>query len=122
MENNQLEPNQLVVNRGNMLSFGIRKKDGNSFQAGDVVRMKVMEKNNVENVVIQKDFTIETDTEIMPIVLLSSDTKIGELINRPVDYWYEIELYPDTEYTQTLVGYKEEPALFTLRPEGGDKK
>lgn len=122
MAETNLEPNQLVVNRGDMLSFSIRKKDGSSFQAGDIVRMTVMEKNNVENVVIQKDFTVETDTEIMPIVLLASETKIGELINRPVDYWYEIELYPDTEYTQTVIGYREDPVLFTLRPEGGKKK
>lgn len=122
METNNLEPNQLVVNRGDMLSFGFRKKDGSVFNAGDVLRFKVMEKKNVENVVIQKDFTVETDTNIVPIVLLSSETKIGELINKPVDYWYEISLYPDTEYTQTLIGYKEEPVLFTLRPEGGEKK
>ena len=122
METNNLKPNQLVVNRGDMLSFGFSKKDGSLFKAGDILRMRVMEKNNVENVVIQKDFKVETDTQIVPIVLLSDDTKIGELINRPVDYWYEIELYPDTEYTQTLIGYKEEPALFTLRPEGGNKK
>lgn len=122
MDTNQLEPNQLVVNRGSMLSFWIKKKDGSLFKANDILRMKVMEKNNVENVVIQKDITVSEDMEKVPIVLLSSDTKVGDLINRPVDYWYEIELYPDTEYTQTVLGYDNDPKLFTLRPEGGDKK
>lgn len=122
MEETKLEANQLAVNRGSMLSFSIKKKNGDLFKAGDTLRMKVMEKNNVENVVIQKDFTVEQEASLVPIVLLSSETKIGELINRPVDYWYEIELYPETEYTQTILGYTDEPVLFTLRPEGGEKK
>lgn len=122
MEETKLEANQLAVNRGSMLSFSIKKKNGDLFKVGDTLRMKVMEKNNVENVVIQKDFTVEQEASLVPIVLLSSETKIGELINRPVDYWYEIELYPETEYTQTILGYTDEPVLFTLRPEGGEKK
>lgn len=120
-----MEQNQLIVNRGSMLSFGVKwKQNGEfyTFKIGEKVRLKVMEKKNTANVVIQKDFIVENETEILPIVLFSEDTKVGELINRPVDYWYEIEFAPDTSYTQTIIGYKEEPAIFTLCPEGGEKK
>ena len=122
MNINGLEPNQLAVNRGSMLTFGVKRKNGETFKAGDIIRVKVMEAYNVENVVIQKDFKAENDIDVMPIVLLGSETKIGEYINQPIDYWYEIELFPDTDYTQTILGYDDEPKIFTLRPEGGEKK
>jgi hypothetical protein len=51
-------------------------------------------------------------------MLSKEDTKIGKKVNKPVDYWYEVELNPDT-YPQTIVGYDEDGAkIFKLYPEG----
>ncbi len=90
------------------------------FQAGEVVRLKIFEKNACANVVLQKDFPIEEATESVSLILTENDTRIGEIISKPVDYWYEIELNPFTE-PQTIVGYDDEGAkIFRLYPEGKD--
>ena len=90
------------------------------FQPGDVVRIKVFEKKACENVVLQKDFGIEEETEFATIQLDERETKIGEVISKPKDYWYEIELNPFTE-PQTIVGYDDDgPKVLKLFPEGAD--
>lgn len=48
------------------------------------------------------------------IPLNSEDTKIGDVVNYKVKYWYEIELN-----NMTTIGYdKEGPKEFILYPEG----
>lgn len=90
------------------------------FVAGDVVRLNVYEKKKPENVVLQKDVEVQGEMESVDISLTREDTKIGSLISKPVDYWYEIELNPDT-MPQTLVGYDDKgPKIFKLYPEGGE--
>ena len=93
------------------------------FKKGDVVRFKVFKKKDCNCVEIQKDVVVETETTIVPIDLTKEDTKIGELINKPVEYWYEVELNPDTA-PQTPIGYtvSEGAKLFVLTPEGADKR
>ena len=90
------------------------------FKSGDVVRLKVYPKKQHENIVLQKDAIVETETETVDINLEKNDTKLGGIINKPTVYWYEVELNPDT-IPQTLIGYDTNgPKLFTLYPEGGD--
>lgn len=90
------------------------------FSAGDVVRIKIYGKKAAENVVLQKDFPIYEHTDHAEIYLTSEDTKIGEVISKPTDYWYEVELNPDTN-PQTIIGYDEDGAkIFKLFPEGAD--
>lgn len=90
------------------------------FKAGDVVRIKVFEKKACDKVVLQKDFGIEEDTEVATVFLNERETKFGEVISKPTDYWYEIELNPFTE-PQTIVGYDDDGAkILKLFPEGAD--
>ena len=90
------------------------------FRAGDVVRIKVFGKKAAEEVVLQKDFPVTEDTEEVEIFLAEEDTKIGEVISKPKDYWYEIELNP-YDNPQTIIGYDEDgPKVFKLFPEGAD--
>jgi archaellum component FlaC len=90
------------------------------FRAGDALRIKVFEKKACENVLMQKDFGIEEDTEAVAIYLDEKDTRIGEVISKPKDYWYEVELNPLTE-PQTIIGYDDDGAkVFRLYPEGAD--
>ena len=71
---------------------------------------------------MQKDFPITEDTKEAYIYLDEEDTKIGEVIAKPRDYWYEVELNPEIQ-PQTIIGYDEDGAkVFRLYPEGGDRK
>lgn len=91
------------------------------FEVGDIVRFKVVEKNNHGYVVLSKTVDIEEEgTTTVTITLDSEDTKIGDIINKPMDYWYEVELNPHTD-PQTIIGYDEKgPKVFRLYPEGRD--
>lgn len=90
------------------------------FQPGDLVRLKVFGKKQHDNVVLTKNVIVEEETEVVDISLERDDTKIGGIINKPVDYWYEIELNPDTA-PQTIIGYDDDgPKVLRLYPEGGD--
>ena len=63
---------------------------------------------------------VDAESQAVFISLGSGETKVGGVINRPQDYWYEIELNPDT-MPQTIVGYDSDgPKVFRLLPEGGD--
>ena len=90
------------------------------FTAGDIVRLKVIEKKDCNCIKMYKDVRVSEDTEIVTISLSSEDTKIDELISKPKDYWYEVEVNPDTA-PQTIIGYDKDGAkTFRLYPEGSD--
>lgn len=113
----------IYVTRGDIVLFNVTAEDNGeayTFKAGDLVRIKVYGKKNAENVVLQKDFPVTRDTDSVEIFLEEKDTKIGKVINKPTDYWYEVELNPLSN-PQTIIGYGEDgPALFRLFPEGRD--
>ncbi len=117
------EDNSIYVTRGDVVFFSVTaEEDGKNhkFSPGDVVRIKVYGKKDAENVVLQKDFAIFTATESVDIYLSEEDTKFGEVISKPTDYWYEIELNPG-DNPQTIIGYDEDGAkIFKLFPEGDD--
>ena len=117
------EDNSIYVTRGDMVFLKVKAtNDGETytFQAGEVLRIKVYGKKNCENVVLQKDFPVTAATQEVDIILEEADTKIGGIINKPTDYWYEVELNP-FDFPRTIIGYGEDgPALFRLFPEGRD--
>jgi hypothetical protein len=91
-----------------------------TFIVGDIVRLKVFEKKACHCVVLQKDVQVTEASETVDIALSGDDTKFCELISKPTDYWYEIELNPETA-PQTIIGYDDNgPKVFRLFPEGGD--
>lgn len=113
----------IYLTRGDMLFLRITTvKDGKpyTFQPGEVVRFKVFAKKNCEDVVLQKDFPVTAYTQGVDIVLDGEDTKIGEVISKPKDYWYEVELNP-FDNPRTIIGYDEDGArVLRLFPEGKD--
>ena len=116
----------IYLTRGDVanITLSADESDGESygFKIGDVIRLRVYERKHHDRVVLQKDVVIESESQDTSIFLGMEDTKIGELINKPVDYWYEIELNPDT-VPQTLIGYDQSgPKIFRLFPEGGEKE
>lgn len=122
-----LEGRNIIVTRGNILplTIGALNKNGSryKFNIDDVLRFKITEAKKVDKVVFQKDFTVSEASTEMDVTLTANEMKIGPLSSKPIDYWYEVELNPDTVNTQTIIGYSklDGPAILTILPEGGDK-
>ena len=117
------EDKSIYVTRGDVVFFSVGAHKGAekyTFKAGDVVRMKVTAKKACDEVLLQKDFAAEDGAETVSIFLSEQDTKLGEVISKPTDYWYEIELNPNAG-AQTIIGYDEDGAkILKLFPEGAD--
>lgn len=115
----------IYVTRGDRLAFNVTAKEDGApyvFKPGDVVRIKIYGKKDAGNVFLERDFPVFNETEGVGIYLTKEDTKFDNVISKPTDYWYEVELNPDGE-TQTIIGYDEDGAkIFRLYPEGDDVK
>lgn len=117
--------NTIHITRGDIASFdvGMKRDDGRDYEftSGDVIRFKVFEAKRCSEVVLEKDFEVSETTTKVTIFLGEDETRIGELINKPDKYWYEVILNPGTS-TQTLIGYDiDGEKVFMLYPEGGEK-
>jgi hypothetical protein len=119
------EDKSIYLTRGDIanISVSATMPDGTpyTFKKGDIVRFKVFKRRDCGCVELQKDTEVTNVSEVVNVYLSGSDTKIGELISKPANYWYEVELNPDTE-PQTIIGYDEDgEKIFRLYPEGSDK-
>lgn len=119
----KIENKQIHITRGDVGTIKITttEHDGTNytFKAGDVVRFKVFKVKECNCVAIQKDVIVGAEATEVNVQLTSDETKIGDLINKPATYWYEVELNPETN-CQTIIGYDEEGAKeLILYPEGG---
>ena len=102
-----------------VVSASLQDGQAYTFQSGDVVRLTVYKKKGCSTVFIKMDTVIEAETQTATIRLEKQDTRFGELISSPTDYWYEVELNPDTA-PQTIIGYDAAgEKIFRLYPEGG---
>lgn len=116
----KLDGTTIKLNRGDVLnlSFSIEQSDKTkyTFQVGDKVVFSIYEKGKMSNnAVLIKEVNVVEATQSINISLTSEETKIGSLINKPVEYWYEIEL--NGQYT--VIGYDDDGAkVFELYPEG----
>lgn len=112
----------IYLTRGDAAVFSVGANIGGeayTFKVGDVIRFKVFEKKNCEEVVLKKDTTVVAETNLVEIALDSDETKFGDVISKPTDFWYEVELNPEG-YAQTIIGYDENGAkVLKLYPEGG---
>jgi hypothetical protein len=119
----------IYLTRGDAGSFAVTTEidgAGYFFRVSDMVIFRVTEKKNCDNVFLEKKFVVEEECESVYIVLEESDTKFGESISKPTDFWYEIELIPYSEdgaiRPQTVIGYDEDGAkILRLFPEGSKK-
>lgn len=113
----------MSITRGDAATFWVAaviNGEDYHFKPGDVVRFKVFEKKNCDNVVLKKDTVVAEDLLAVQIYLSGDETKVGDVISKPTDYWYEIELNPDT-HPQTIIGYDEDGAkIFKVYPEGAE--
>lgn len=121
-----IDDNTIHLTRGNIFEkpFSIEADNGEPylFSANDVVRMRIMTVNKPDEIHLQKDFKVDTPGDTIWITLTGDETKIGELISKPTDYWYEMELNPDSR-PETVVCFDQKgPKILKLYPEGGDKQ
>lgn len=111
----------IYVTRGDVACFSVTADNNGEehiFRKGDVIRIKVTKKKDCNTVVLQKDFPVTKDSTRVDIILTEEETTIGDVISKPVDYWYEVELNPYTS-PQTIIGYDDDGAkIFKVFPEG----
>ena len=116
----------IYLTRGDMAAFGVSALDENGenhkFQVGDVVRFTVYGKNSADTIYLQNDYPVTEETEEVQVYLTKEDTRFGDVISKPTDYWYEVELNPET-VPQTILGYDENgPKVLKLFPEADGKE
>ena len=110
----------IEVNRGDELNLNLSLKldsgEDYVFEEGDKVVFSLYEKGKMsDNAILIKEVDATPEETSLEISLTSNETKIGEMINKPVEYWYEIEL--NDRYT--VIGYDDKGAKrFILYPEG----
>ena len=66
------EDKSIYVTRGDAVFFTVSAEDNGEkyvFQIGDVLRVKVTDKKDCDEVVLQKDFVVQGATENMDIIL-----------------------------------------------------
>ncbi len=118
------ESKQISINRGDDnigFIFSIPLEDGEKyeFQPDDVVTFGVYNKKAMEkDALILKTITVcEVKSEV-EIDFNKEETSIGDIQNKPVECWYEIQLN-----NNTIIGYDEKGAKkFIVYPEGSDVK
>lgn len=115
------ETKQIEVNRGDRGSIILRAKTG-KFSVGDKFMFSIVDRQNYNNVVFQKEYVVIEETDAFPITLTKEDTTIGPIISNKVEYWYEVQYNGD----QTVIGFdSNRQKKFILYPEapikGGNK-
>lgn len=118
---------QIQLNRGDSADMTITAKDASgedyTFQINDVIKFKVSEAKNESNVIIEKTILIEQETTSVSLYISPEETKIGDYINKPVVYWYEISLEKTNGDVLTIIGYDNKgPKEFVLNPEAANKE
>ena len=115
---------RISINRGDdnigfNFSIPIDDQTNYTFQVGDEIKFGVYNKKELEKkAVLLKTITVDEETETINIDFTKEETSIGSIENKPVTYWYEIQLNDDT-----IIGYDENGAKeFIVYPEGSDEQ
>lgn len=117
----KIDGTTIKLNRGDELNINltIKKDDGSDyvFQVGDIISFAIYKQKDLNGkALLLKEIEISSETSNVEISLTNDETKLGNIINQPMDYWYEIEL--NNKYT--VIGYDEDGAkIIRLYPEGG---
>lgn len=116
----KIDGSTIKLNRGESLNItlSIKQEDGTSytFLENDKITFGIYNKGKMsEEPVLLKTYNATPGETTIDINLTNEETKIGDLINKPVEYWYEIELND----TYTIIGYDDDGAkILMLYPEG----
>lgn len=113
----KIENDEIHLTRGDKCIIGLSIPDY-TFKPEDYILFKIYRKKELnKESVLSKKVIVDAETTEVEINLTSEETRIGELINKAEEYWYEIELNGE----QTIIGYDENgPKKLLLYPEGAD--
>lgn len=112
------ETKQIEINRGDRGTFRLTAEEGN-FMPDDKIVFSIIERQNYNNVVFQKEYIVLNEAPYFDITLTKEDTTIGPIISNKVEYWYEVEYNGD----QTLIGFdRNRQKKFILYPAAPIKK
>lgn len=113
----KIENDVIYLTRGDKATIEL-SIDDYTFQVNDKIELRVYAKSALDKApVLEKEVTVNESGETVDIALTSEDTSIGTMQNKPVEYWYEIELNNE----QTIIGYDENGAKkLILYPEGAE--
>jgi hypothetical protein len=117
--------NTISMTRGDVANLAVTANSDDdspyTFVPGDIVCLRIMEKNKCNKVLGRKEVSVTESTQSVIITLEPNDTKFCPVINKPAEYWYEVELNPDTA-PQTIIGFDDSGGkIFRLYPEGSDE-
>lgn len=110
---------RIHISRGDAATLNVTANNGEyQFKVGDVIRLRIYEKKKYDEPVIEISKTVQQASTSVELDLTKQDTSIGEDINKPKTYWYEISL----NETTTIIGYDEDGAkeLIVYPAEKGD--
>ena len=111
---------KMTRGQSGFITFSALTPEGDlyTFKRDDIIRLNITKEGRENMIVMSIDTRIEDDTNEASIFIASSNSTIGPVINKPVNYWYDIELNPDTSLAQMLLGYDDNgPKIFRLYPE-----
>lgn len=119
----RIDGKTIKISRGDSgfikLTISLSATQKYEFQIGDKVQLRILEKKNYDNVVIKKEVIIQNICTEVEINLEEQDTTIGDIVNKPQTFWYEVSL----NEIQTVVGYDDDgPAEFIVYPANGGVK
>lgn len=108
----------ILANRGDRGTIKLINTNG-SFKVGDKIKFSIIDKDNYNNVIFQKIFTVIEESSEFYLTLTGDNTRIGDIISKQVVYNYEIEYNDD----RTLIGYDRfKGKKFILFPEAANKE
>ena len=112
---------EIHINRGDrlLMEFSIdNENEKYTFKDGDKIKFSIYEKMGMDKPpILSKEIIPIVGSTSVDIDIPGSEMKIGELTNKPIEYWYEIELNDE----ETIIGYDEDGAKkLILYPEGAD--
>ena len=116
----KIDGTTIKLNRGDVLNLTLSVKingtENYTFQVGDEIVFSVYNKGKMDQeAVVLKRIVIAEECQSVSINLTSEETKLGEMKNKPVEYWYEVEL--NNQYT--IIGYDDAgEKQLVLYPEG----
>lgn len=112
---------EIHINRGDrlLIEFSIdNKEEKYTFKEGDKLLFSIYGKKELNvSPILRKEITPTVGSTSVDIDISAEEMKLGEMSNKPVEYWYEIELNGD----DTIIGYDDDGAKkIILYPEGAD--
>lgn len=102
----EIEGYKISFNRGDQVAIKIRNKANTPFIVGDTIKLSITKAGDITNVLFQKVFTIDEESEIFNLILDPEDTRTicPPFKSGSKTFWYEIE---HNEIT-TLIGCDKE--------------